>query len=93
MDEANARLAFYLPLPDAVHLPGVELPPRPQLPESVIDAPLIRVFNFLRMSSTQHCRLLTQFYASEMMSLSYQLEILWYQVCYSIFRYSDFTPS
>jgi len=48
-DEADARLAFYLPLPDAVQPPGVELPPRPQLPEGVVDAPLIRVFNFLRM--------------------------------------------
>ncbi|OJT12740.1 Mediator of RNA polymerase II transcription subunit 14 [Trametes pubescens] len=60
-DEADARLAFYLP-PEAPPPPGVEAPPRPELPEGVVDAPLVRVFNFLQM-----------------MSLSYQLEILWYQ--------------
>ncbi|RPD78468.1 MED14-domain-containing protein [Lentinus tigrinus ALCF2SS1-7] len=60
-DEADARLAFYLP-PDQPPPPGVEVPPRPALPEGVVDAPLVRVFNFLQM-----------------MSLSYQLEILWYQ--------------
>ncbi|KII92020.1 hypothetical protein PLICRDRAFT_103790 [Plicaturopsis crispa FD-325 SS-3] len=62
-DEADARLAFYLPLPaDYVQPPGVEIPPRPQLPDGVVDTPLVRVFNFLQM-----------------MSMSYQLEILWYQ--------------
>ncbi|KAJ7690643.1 MED14-domain-containing protein [Mycena rosella] len=62
-DEADAQLAFYLPLPaDQVPPPGVTVPPRPQLPEGVVDTPLVRVFNFLQM-----------------MSLSYQLEILWYQ--------------
>ncbi|GLB37299.1 putative MED14-domain-containing protein [Lyophyllum shimeji] len=60
-DEADARLAFYLPLPEEAHL-GIDAPERPQLPEGVIDAPLVRIFNFLQM-----------------MSLSYQLEILWYQ--------------
>ncbi|KAI0743387.1 MED14-domain-containing protein [Daedaleopsis nitida] len=60
-DEADARLAFYLP-PVEPPPPGVEAPPRPQLPEGVVDAPLVRLFNFLQM-----------------MSLSYQLEILWYQ--------------
>ncbi|KAH9945691.1 MED14-domain-containing protein [Amylocystis lapponica] len=62
-DEADARLAFYLPLPpDLAIPPQVEVPPRPQLPDGVADAPLVRVFNLLQM-----------------MSLSYQLEILWYQ--------------
>ncbi|RDX48026.1 MED14-domain-containing protein [Lentinus brumalis] len=61
-DEADARLAFYLK-PDEPPPPVVEVPPRPQLPEGVVDAPLVRVFNFLQM-----------------MSLSYQLEILWYQL-------------
>ncbi|KAJ7782911.1 mediator complex subunit MED14-domain-containing protein [Mycena metata] len=62
-DEADAQLAFYLPLPaDHVPPPGVTLPARPQLAEGVADTPLVRVFNFLQM-----------------MSLSYQLEILWYQ--------------
>ncbi|KAF5386160.1 hypothetical protein D9615_002363 [Tricholomella constricta] len=60
-DEADARLAFYLPLPEEVQLDS-EMPRRPQLPEGVIDTPLVRIFNFLQM-----------------MSLSYQLEILWYQ--------------
>ncbi|KAH9894934.1 MED14-domain-containing protein [Cubamyces lactineus] len=62
-DEADARLGFYLsPEEPPPTVPGVEPPPRPQLPEGVVDAPLVRVFNFLQM-----------------MSLSYQLEILWYQ--------------
>ncbi|KAJ7287402.1 mediator complex subunit MED14-domain-containing protein [Mycena rebaudengoi] len=62
-DEADAQLAYYLPYPpDHEPPPGLQLPPRPQLPEGVVDTPLIRVFNFLQM-----------------MSLSYQLEILWYQ--------------
>ncbi|KAH9924917.1 MED14-domain-containing protein [Fomitopsis serialis] len=62
-DEADARLAFYLPLPADQALPPVaEVPPRPQLPEGVADAPLVRVFNFLQM-----------------MSMSYMLEILCYQ--------------
>ncbi|KDQ53591.1 hypothetical protein JAAARDRAFT_39281 [Jaapia argillacea MUCL 33604] len=63
-DEADARLAYYLPLPadQPPPPPGVEVPPRPQLPEGTVDAPLVRVFNFLQM-----------------MSISYQLEILCYQ--------------
>ncbi|RDB24861.1 Mediator of RNA polymerase II transcription subunit 14 [Hypsizygus marmoreus] len=61
-DEADARLAYYLPIPEDAHPPGVEIPSRPQLPQGVFDAPLVRVYNFLQM-----------------MSLSYQLEILWYQ--------------
>ncbi|KAJ7078861.1 mediator complex subunit MED14-domain-containing protein [Mycena belliarum] len=61
-DEADAQLAFYLQLPTDNVPPGVTVPPRPQLPEGVVDTPLVRVFNFLQM-----------------MSLSYQLEILWYQ--------------
>lgn len=48
-DEADARLAFYLPTPDEPPpLPGIEIPPRPQLPVGVIDTPLVRVYNFLR---------------------------------------------
>ena len=48
-DEADMRLAFYLPLPpDEVPPPGIEIPPRPQLPDTVVDAPLVRLFNFLR---------------------------------------------
>ncbi|KAF9559893.1 MED14-domain-containing protein [Agrocybe pediades] len=58
IDEADARLGFYVPLPE----PIPEAPPRPELPTGVIDAPLVRLYNFLQM-----------------MSLSYQLEILWYQ--------------
>ncbi|KAF9453911.1 MED14-domain-containing protein [Macrolepiota fuliginosa MF-IS2] len=62
-DEANSRLAYYLQLPELEQAPpGFEAPPRPKLPPGYVDAPLVRVFNFLQM-----------------MSLSYQLEILWYQ--------------
>ncbi|KAG6920079.1 hypothetical protein DXG01_010147 [Tephrocybe rancida] len=59
-DEADARLAFYLPVPEEAQESSI--PPRPMLPPGVIDTPLVRVYNFLQM-----------------MSLSYQLEILWYQ--------------
>lgn len=48
-DEADARLAFYLQpdeSPRELALP--EPPNRPQLPEGVVDAPLVRLFNFLR---------------------------------------------
>lgn len=49
-DEADNQLAIYLPLTEDQHtLAGVELSPRPQLPSGVVDTPLVRVFNFLRM--------------------------------------------
>ncbi|KAJ3517642.1 hypothetical protein NLJ89_g378 [Agrocybe chaxingu] len=45
-DEANNQLVQYLPPPpDQQQIPGAEAPP--QLPEGVVDAPLIRVYNFL----------------------------------------------
>ncbi|GJE97389.1 Med14 domain-containing protein [Phanerochaete sordida] len=59
-EEADARLGFYLPQPELP--PEAIVPERPQLPDGVVDAPLVRLFNFLQM-----------------MSLSYQLEIMWYQ--------------
>ena len=59
-DEADARLAFYLPLPPDPNLPpNVEIPPRPQLPEGLVDAPLVRVFNFLRKSGRGEMKPLT----------------------------------
>ncbi|KAF9220121.1 MED14-domain-containing protein [Gyrodon lividus] len=62
-DEADARMAYYLPLPEPVELPpNTEVHERPKLPEGTVDAPLVRLYNFLQM-----------------MSLSYQLRILWYQ--------------
>ena len=79
-DEANARLAFYLPMPEATP-PIPDAPPRPQLAPGVVDTPLVRVYNFLRESIATF--LFTESFliqTSEMMSLSYQLEILWYQV-------------
>ena len=48
-DEADVRLAFYIPFP-ADQPPIPDAPPRPQLPQDSVDAPLIRVYNFLRMS-------------------------------------------
>ncbi|KAH9963764.1 mediator complex subunit MED14-domain-containing protein [Russula dissimulans] len=63
--EADNRLGCYLSLPEPEEPPDPNLPPppeRPKLPEDVIDAPLVRLYNFLQM-----------------MSMSYQLEILWYQ--------------
>lgn len=48
-DEANIRMACYLPLQDTPEFaPNPEDPPRPQLPEGTVDAPLVRLFNFLR---------------------------------------------
>lgn len=66
-DEADARMACYLPFPETAEatsevLSNIEKPERPKLPEGTVDAPLVRLYNFLQM-----------------MSLSYQLEILWYQ--------------
>jgi mediator of RNA polymerase II transcription subunit 14 len=47
-DEADARLSKYLPLsPEAPPLPA-DAPPKPTLPPDVADAPLVRLFNFLR---------------------------------------------
>ncbi|KIP06411.1 hypothetical protein PHLGIDRAFT_460187 [Phlebiopsis gigantea 11061_1 CR5-6] len=63
-DEADLRLGYYLQpepvVPEGTDLPKPPSPPR--LPDGVVDAPLVRLFNFLQM-----------------MSLSYQLEILWFQ--------------
>ena len=48
-DEADTRMACYLPLPGPIDLPpGTELPERPKLPEGTVDAPLVRLYNFLR---------------------------------------------
>ncbi|KAI0316938.1 mediator complex subunit MED14-domain-containing protein [Amylostereum chailletii] len=61
--EADNRLGFYIPNPEEPPPPpGQEPPPKKELPEGVVDAPLVRLFNFLQM-----------------MSMTYQLEILWYQ--------------
>ena len=43
-NEADARLTFYLH--EGEPPPGA--PPRPTLPENMVDAPLVRLFNFLR---------------------------------------------
>lgn len=48
-DEADARLAYYLPAPEPEPIPGMPPPvARPTLPDGVTDTPLVRVFNFLR---------------------------------------------
>jgi hypothetical protein len=54
--------------------------PRPTLPENAVDAPLVRLFNFLRESGIIALDAPAECHAVEMMSLSYQLEILHYQV-------------
>lgn len=51
-DEADARLGFYLPLEEKPPEGALPEPKRPQLPEGVVDAPLVRLFNFLRMYCT-----------------------------------------
>ncbi|KAH0826875.1 mediator complex subunit MED14-domain-containing protein [Lanmaoa asiatica] len=51
-EEADSRMAYYLPLPEPVDpLPNTEAPERPELPEGTVDAPLVRLYNFLRQSS------------------------------------------
>lgn len=52
-EEVDRQLELYTPKPPPDFLlPGVEPPPAaPELPEDVVDTPLIRLFNFLRMSS------------------------------------------
>lgn len=48
-DEADGRLSYYLPLPpDPNAPPDYQPPPRPEVPPGTVDAPLIRLFNFLR---------------------------------------------
>ena len=51
-DEADLRLGYYLQpeqvIPEGTDLPKPPSPPR--LPEGVVDAPLVRLFNFLRTS-------------------------------------------
>jgi mediator of RNA polymerase II transcription subunit 14 len=51
---ADSRLGFYVkqPEPEQPLPPGFELPPQPKLPPGYVDAPLVRVFNFLRASSS-----------------------------------------
>lgn len=52
--EADNRLGCYLPMPEPEQPPDPNLPPppeRPKLPEDVVDAPLVRIYNFLRKSS------------------------------------------
>ncbi|KAJ3975413.1 MED14-domain-containing protein [Lentinula raphanica] len=63
-EEIDRQLELYIPKPPPDYLPpGIEPPPpAPELPEDVVDTPLIRVFNFLQM-----------------MSMSYQLEALFFQ--------------
>ncbi|KAK7045730.1 mediator complex subunit [Paramarasmius palmivorus] len=63
-EEVDRQLGMYIPnpAPQEPLPPGVIPQTKPELPENVADAPLIRLFNFLQM-----------------MALSYQLEILWYQ--------------
>lgn len=48
-DEANARLRYYISDPPEPQ-PSPEAPSKPQLPPNTVDAPLARVFNFLRRS-------------------------------------------
>ena len=53
--EADNRLGCYLPLPEPEQPPDPNLltpAERPKLPEDVVDAPLVRIYNFLRKRST-----------------------------------------
>jgi hypothetical protein len=49
--EADNRLGCYLPIPEPEQPPEANLPApleRPKLPGDVVDAPLVRLYNFLR---------------------------------------------
>ena len=49
--EADNRLGCYLPIPEPEQPPDPNLPPPPErlkLPADVVDASLVRIFNFLR---------------------------------------------
>jgi hypothetical protein len=77
--EADYRLSYYL-YPDAD-------PSRPKLPSGVVDTPLVRIYNFLRKFQSLTHSFILLLSAPELTSLSYQLEILWFQVLsYMTFR-------
>lgn len=80
-DEIDRQLELHIPKPPPDFLPpGADPPPSvPELPEDVVDTPLIRLYNFLRMMPPlADVSVLTP--TTEMMSMSYQLEALWFQV-------------
>jgi mediator of RNA polymerase II transcription subunit 14 len=80
-DEADFRMACYVPPAEPVDLPsGAEVPERPKLPEGTVDVPLVRLYNFLREYGRANSPPSAHDGSVEMMSLSYQLQILWYQV-------------
>ncbi|KAI0273942.1 mediator complex subunit MED14-domain-containing protein [Russula aff. rugulosa BPL654] len=57
--EADNRLGCYLPVPEPEQPPDPSLPPppeRPKLPTDVVDAPLVRVYNFLRKCPAERLR-------------------------------------
>ena len=46
--EADARLSFYIPIPVDPNIPPeFAPPPKPKLPPGVVDAPLVRLYNYL----------------------------------------------
>lgn len=47
-EEADVRLGKYRPLPPDTPLLPPGVPPKATLPPDVVDAPLVRLFNFLR---------------------------------------------
>ena len=80
-NEADSRMAYYLPPLEPMGLPpGAEVPERPKLPEGTVDVPLVRLYNFLREYDCANSLSSAHNDSVEMMSLSYQLQILWYQV-------------
>ncbi|KZT24268.1 MED14-domain-containing protein [Neolentinus lepideus HHB14362 ss-1] len=69
----NAQLGMYVPLPPPAEgqVPPVRQPPRPQLPEGVVDAPLVRVFNFLQMMSMSYMLEILSYQARRMCTLGW----------------------
>jgi mediator of RNA polymerase II transcription subunit 14 len=91
-EEVDRQLGMYIPnpAPQEPLPPGVAPPTKPELSENVADAPLIRLFNFLRTFCVAYLGSSVLKSSVEMMALSYQLEILWYQVSTSL-KLSDVT--
>ncbi|KAH8828132.1 MED14-domain-containing protein [Flagelloscypha sp. PMI_526] len=71
-DEVDARLGYYIPPPPPP--PGAEppsMPERPTLPAGTIDAPLVRLFNFLQTMSLSYQLEILGYQAQRMRSLGW----------------------
>ncbi|KIY71148.1 MED14-domain-containing protein [Cylindrobasidium torrendii FP15055 ss-10] len=73
-EEADLRLGQYVQAPppaDPMQDPNAPPPPRPGLPEGYVDAPLVRMYNFLRMMSLSYQLEILLYQAERMRSLGW----------------------